>query len=179
MCVKASRELGDKRLPQWCAIATTCLVTRPSRPRKCARPRATKDRAPNFGQHDPFHPFPTFVHSQSQEEVCRPIGTKATIPTWLGRWTPHSSQLESWAPGGGYPLMVEGESQSVCHLSWQESVRSYVVSSESSRKEEEEEGEFGPILKVLATAPLVKRWAQNGWSSSSFSSLCQIRFLKS
>ena len=58
--------------------------------------------------------------------------------------------------------MVGGESQSVCHPSQQESVRSYVVSSGSGRKEEEEEGEFGPDFGVLAIAQLVGRRAQNG-----------------
>ena len=80
MCVKATREPRDKKLPQWCAIATACPVTHPSRPRKRASPRATRDHAPNFGQHDPLHPFPTPIHSQSREVFCRSVGMKAAIP---------------------------------------------------------------------------------------------------
>ena len=64
--------------------------------------------APNFEQHDPLHPFPTLLHSQSCGGVYRPTGMKATILTWLERWTPRSSRFKPLAHGWQYPLMAEG-----------------------------------------------------------------------
>ena len=48
------------------------------------------------------------------------------------------------------------------HLSQQGSVQSYVVSSESGWKEEKEKGEFDLDFKVLTTARMARRRAQNG-----------------
>ena len=47
------------------------------------------------------------------------------------------------------------------HQSQQESIQLYVVFSKSSLKEEEEEGEFGLDLGVLAATRLVGHRAQN------------------